>query len=332
VEHADSWAIAEGAMAHFYHGEFNEAIDLFLESILASPSDPRMHFNLALALAKLGENLVALDVLKKGLDLDPHDKQALKLLAILYAIMKKGDKTAPGMQALAWIGRFVKDKDFLANYVDEDSASPIVELIITSAMHYTYHPKENCVGTRNNRDLTYTNTAQHDAYSGSIVMCYAHLSLPCLAGNDSGDVMSYILDNYETLADDEKGTGLLWVFEQGRRRYEDADYREASRILEGLVAVEPTNLAILFYCGKALRDSGEMELVLHSIDYYKRILQLNYENALGWYDLSLSYAILGDLQKEMFCLQRAFDLGHSRQDYDRIAYLESITAPKDPFE
>jgi Flp pilus assembly protein TadD len=92
VDPNETWAIVEGAVDHFNQGEFPEAIDLFLQSIQASPSDPRMHFNLALVLAKLGENGVALDALKKGLDLDPHDKQALKLLAVLFAIIKKGDR------------------------------------------------------------------------------------------------------------------------------------------------------------------------------------------------------------------------------------------------
>jgi tetratricopeptide (TPR) repeat protein len=332
VDSTDAWAIVEGAVEHFNHGEFREAIDSFVQSIQASPSDPRMHFNLALALAKLGENIVALDVLKKGLDLDPHDKVALRLLALLYAIVKKGDRNALGTQSFTWVGRFLKDKDFLANYIDGVVASRVVDAIIVSMAGFAYVAGGMRGEPGRKRDAALANTAIIDAYRGSITMCYAHLSLPCLSGNAPDDVMDYVLSNYEGLADEDKGTGLLWVFERGRRLYEDADYSEAAHVLEGLVAAEPTNLAILFFCGKALRDSGEADLVKRSIDYYKRILQLNYENALGWYDLSLSYAILGDFEKELFCLQRAFDLGHSRQDIERITYLEGITFAKDPFE
>ncbi len=331
VDSIDAWAIAEGAVEHFNHGEFHAAIDLFLQSIQASPSDSRIRFNLALALAKLGENIVALDVLKKSLDLDPHDKPALRLLALLYAIVKKSDRTILGTHVFSWIGRFLKDKDFLANYPDGTIASSVVDTIIKSMEGFAYIAEYERGEPGRKRDPTLMNAVHIDAYRGTISMCYAYLSLPCLSGNTPGDVMEYVLNNYESLVDEDKGTGLLWVFEQGRRLYEDAEYTEAARILEGLVAAEPTNLAILFFCGKALRDSGDMDLVQRSIDYYKRILQLNYENALGWYDLSLSYAILGDFQKELFCIQRAFDLGHSKQDIDRITYLETITNAQDPF-
>ncbi len=331
VESTDAWAIADGAVEHFNRGEFREAIDLFIQSIQTSPSEPRMHFNLALALAKLGENIVALDVLKKGLDLDPHDKLALKLLALLSDVVKKADRATLGMQTYSWIGRFLKDKDLLANYPDGGIAGSVVDAILASVAGSVYSSGRVGKGPGRKRDPAIANTAIIDAYRGSISMCYAHLSLPCLSGNAPDEVMDYVLGNYEGLIEDEKGTGLLWVFERGRRLYEDADYTEASRVLEGLVAAEPTNLAILFFCGKALRDSGEMDMVQRSIDYYKRILQLNYENALGWYDLSLSYAILGDFQKELFCLQRAFDLGHSKQDIDRITYLQGISSAVDPF-
>ncbi len=331
MDPSDAWGIAEGAIERFNQGGFPDAIELFLQSIQASPSDPHMHFNLALALAKLGENMVALDALKKGLDIDPHDKQALKLLAMLHNFIKNNDKYIQNPQTLSWIGRFLKSKDFLANYPDLVAASRVIEAIISSTTVFHHFAGEFHGRQGQNRATAFANSMQLDYPSGGIVMCYAHLSLPCLSGNAPDAVMQYILDGYESLAEGDKGTGLLWVFELGRRHYEDADYREAARVLEGLVAAEPTNLAILFYCAKALQDSGETELVQRSLEYYKRILQLNYDNALGWYDLSLSYAILGDFQKELFCLHRAFDLGHSRQDIERINYLQEITAPEDPF-
>ncbi|MBN2154390.1 MAG: tetratricopeptide repeat protein [Candidatus Lokiarchaeota archaeon] len=331
MDSTDPWAIADGAIERFNQGEFPEAIELFIQSIQASPSEPCLHFNLALALAKLGENLVALDVLKKGLDLDPHDKQALKLLSVLHTITKQKDWDARSAQSFAWIGRFLKSKEFLVNYPDVTDADRVIAAIITTTTAFPYAAGHAPVSRGRRVAMPPANAVQLDVYAGGVVMCYAFLSLPCLSGNAPESVMDYILGSYECLADDEKGTGLLWVFERGRRHYEDADYQEAARILEALVAVEPTNLAILFYCGKALRDSGEVELVNRSLDYYKRILQLNYENALGWYDLSLSYAFLGDFQKELFCLKRAYDLGHSKQDIDRITYLEGIVAPVDPF-
>nr|MDO8088831.1 tetratricopeptide repeat protein [Candidatus Sigynarchaeum springense] len=331
MEYSDAWSIAEDAMERFNHGEFRNAIDLFLKSIEASPSEPRMHFNLALALTKLGENMVALDVLKRGLDIDPHDKQALKLLAFLHAVIKESHYGAQAMQKYSWIGRFLKTKGFLTNYLDFAIVNDIVEAINASMTGFPCIKVEFHARHSQERTQAYVNTTQLDTFAGGIIMCYAHLSLPCLSGNTTDDLINYILENYESLADEDKGTGLLWVFEQGRRHYEDADYNEAARVLEGLVAVEPTNLAILFYCAKALRDSGEIEQIQRSLEYYKRILQLNYENALGWYDLSLSYAVLGDFRKELFCLKRAFDLGHSKEDIDRITYLQGITAPEDPF-
>ncbi|MEX2680982.1 MAG: tetratricopeptide repeat protein [Candidatus Sigynarchaeota archaeon] len=331
MESGNAWDLVEDAMERFNHGEYREAIDLFLKSVEASPSEPRMHFNLALALAKLGENMVALDVLKRGLDIDPHDKHALKLLSFLHSVTKEGHYDAKTMQKYSWIGHFLKTKDFLANYINFTIARSVIDAILASMSTFPYPKVESRGKPGQTRARTLVNTIQLDTFVGDICMCYARLSLPCLSGNKTDDVMKYILENYENLTEEDKGTGLLWVFEQGRRYYEDADYSEAARVLESLVAVEPTNLAILFYCAKAMRDSGELELVQRSLDYYKRILQLNYENALGWYDLSLSYAILGDFQKELFCLKRAFELGHSREDLDRITYLEGITAPVDPF-
>lgn len=323
------------AIQRFERGEFSAAIDLFLDAIRADAGNPPMHFNLALALAKLGESEAALAAIKDGLDINPHDKQALKLLGMLHAIIKKArEKDARPGPVPAWVGRYLKSKDFMANHHDGNIAGPIIASMLASpeSFHHVIEALHGKGGRVDRQVGPFMNKAQLDLYHGAIVMCHASLSLPCLSGNDAGQMLSYILDHYETLDDADRGTGLLWVFEQGRRKYENADYTEAARILENLVAVEPTNLAILFYCGKALRDSSEPEMIERSVEYYKRILQLNPENALGWYDLSLSYAMLGDFQRELFCLQRAYELGHSRQDADRITYLQGITAPQDPFE
>jgi len=332
----NAWNYEAEAIDKFNTGAYAEAVDLFYKTIELSPQDSRAFFNFSLALAKLGETYAALDMLKKGLDLDQNDKQALKLLTILFEEIKDTAENLHEMIEIAWIGRFLKDKDLLANLIDSMNFKPAIDIYFANGTDFLHAEGTKRVVNAivaGRPPIKIQNRDFPNSYMAPLLtFCYKHISLPCLLEGAIEHIVKYIEEHYEELLESEKSVAIIWAFNQGKKKYDEAEYETAALIFEGLGIVEPTNLAILLYCGKALRDSGDMDLVNRSIDYYKRIIQLNEENALGWYDLSLSYAVLGDFRRELFCLRRAYDLGHSREDISRITYLESITAPEDPFE
>jgi len=332
VSATDAWQLEDEAISKFNDGAYDGAIELFYRTTSMAPNDASLHFNFALALAKLGENIVALNVLKKGLEIDGHDKQALRLLSILFADVRTSDQSLRNMAGIEWIGHYLKIKDLFLNYLD--SGNPDVDLILSSAdddLHENDWQSLDVVDQDKKVSSNLKNHVLQDFQPIPLESCYKYISLPCLAGNKVDDIMGYIVSNYDDLLETDRSVALIWVFGKGKKKYENADYEDAVSIFEALATVEPTNIAVLFYCSKTLRDSGDMDMILRSTEYLKRIIQLNPENALAWYEISLSYAIIGDLQKELFCLQRAFDLGHSKQDIERIMYLESIAAPVDPF-
>ncbi|HME55287.1 MAG TPA: tetratricopeptide repeat protein [Candidatus Lokiarchaeia archaeon] len=332
VNATDAWQLENDAIDRFNAGEFDSAIELFYKTTSMAPENAQLHFNFALALAKLGETKVAMDIIKKGLEIEGHDKQALRLLSILYEDLKNSEQNIRDITGIEWIGRFLKVKDLYLNYMDLDQG--IIDMIVTSETEQLDLAELQLVDGKTyveEASEPIMNDAIHEFLPLTLAPCYKHISLPSLDVNKFNDVMDYIVSNYNDLLEIDRSFALIWMFGKGKNKYDEAEYEDAANIFEAMAVAEPTNIAILFYCSKTLRDSGDMDMAQRSIDYLKRIIQLNPENALAWYEVSLSYAIIGDLQKELFCLQRAFDLGHSKEDFDRIMYLESITAPVDPF-
>jgi tetratricopeptide (TPR) repeat protein len=329
----DAWQLETDAISKFNAGEYDVALELFFKTTMLAPENPQLHFNLALALAKLGETYPALAVLKKGLEIEDHDKQALRLLSILYAVLKETHQNPREIIGIEWIGQFLTVKDLYLNYLD--STHRIIEDFLdeeAELAHVIAWPSAEQLFI-DSKDLgNNKNEIVHELASRPLVACYKYISIPCLVEAEVKSTMKYVVANYVDLLEADRSVALIWLFGKGKNKYDEAEYEDAAGIFEALATVEPTNIAILFYCGKTMRDSGDMDMILRSIDYLKRIIQLNTENALGWYDLSLSYAIIGDFQKELFCLRRAYDLGHSKDDIARITYLESITAPVDPFQ
>lgn len=328
----EAWILENDAITKFTAGQFNEALELFYQTTTIAPGNAQLHFNFALALAKLGETIAALKILKKGLEIERYDKQALRLLSILIEDLKNSDQDIRDIAGIEWIGRFLKIKDLFLNYLDSEQL--IVDLFLSSEIDSLYmkdwqSTDDKSITSEVSNKLK--NNVIHELLSSPLKLCYKNISLPCLVGSEISDIMDCIVSNYDDLLDSDRSVALIWMFGEGKKKYEDADYEEAAGIFESIAAVEPTNIAILFYCSKTLRESGEMEMIQRSTNYLKRIIQLNPENTLAWYEISLSYAIIGDFQKELFCLQRAFDLGHSKDDFARITYLESIAAPVDPF-
>jgi tetratricopeptide (TPR) repeat protein len=327
----DYWDLESEAIRTFESGNLEAALDIFARAAEAGPHDPRIHFNLALALAKTGWIVSAVQALEAGLELDGGDLQALKLLEFLYRTLCIADVACADQLDPQLLARLPKRYAF-TNFGDW-IARDAIETIFGESCCDPYPPAIPGSDGPGSTATFGTNATFGEEREFDVVFdaSYRYMALPVLDSYTPEAIIEFIRDRYESLPDGEKATALLSIFARGKRLYENSDYEEASRLYEALADVEPENLAVLLHCGRALRDSGDLDMVQRSVTYFMQIIQLNTENATGWYDLSLAYAILGDFRKELFCLSRSFDLGHSRSDFSRIAYLRTITAPEDPF-
>ena len=87
-----AWSVQKNAIDKFKDGSYEESLGLFEKATSINTSDPRIFFNHALMLSKLGNTSGALGILKKGLELDKDDSNALKLLSILVDFYSKEGK------------------------------------------------------------------------------------------------------------------------------------------------------------------------------------------------------------------------------------------------
>ncbi len=335
---SDPWTIENDGLGRFKAGNHGEGL-LLLEKAcsLDNGTDAKLHFNLALARAVTGDTFGAFAAMKRGLEIQSWDKEALRFLALLYDDWKKSNtgKQVPG--DLAWIGSYIRVIESRANFIEQPTVQSIIQSIIDGALvrEHVLHGSEFTVVRAslpfkpNQLDNESYNTYAQER--PLFCSCYRYLLLPSLDDLFTTAHLVHLLKVYGDLPEDEKETFIAWAFNEGKRRYEEAEYLDAITIFEGLAGIEPTNIAILIYCGRALREAGAAEEIERSVPYFKAIVQLNDQNALGWYELSLSYALLGDLRKELYCLQNAYNMGHSKQDINRILYLQGIVAPEDPF-
>mgnify|MGYP006289753567 CR=1 FL=1 len=323
------------AIQKFESGEFEQSIELFETAVRNKTVDAKLFFNYALALGKLGEIDQALDKLHNSLKINPIDGDSLKLLKILVAIWKKRNFSIRIGAELEWAREFLKDKDFFANYAE----LPFFKLILSEYFQKEKIPHYNSLEVTKSKTIAVKSKMKNKFilfeklfYIEANWPSYAFLVLPSLSKLKFYELKSFIEEDYPALPENEQSYALVWLFGKGKKLYEQADYEESSRLFESLVKVEPVNLAVLFHCGKSLRDSGDLKLIEKSTLYFKKILKLNFQNPLAWHDLSISYAILGDFRKELFCLERAYEFGYSKEILERLVYLQQITAPINPFD
>jgi tetratricopeptide (TPR) repeat protein len=328
----DCWQLENEAIRAFEAGDIESALDLFLRAADGAP-DPRIHFNLALAFAKAGSLVSALEALEAGLELEggDGDRQALKMFDFLYRALCEEDFACAEQLDPRLLAR-LHGKYTFTNFGDP-TAKDAIEAIFRESCCDTYPPDIPHSDTPNSPVAFEKNASfgEEREFTVAFDASYRYMALPVLDSYSLDEIIEFIQDRYNSLPESEKATALLNLFARGKRLYEDSEYAEAARIYEALADVEPENVAVLLHCGRALRDSGELDLIERSVGYFLRIVQLNNESAPGWYDLSIAYAILGDFRKELFCLSRAIDFGHTRSDFSRVAYLQTITAPEDPF-
>ncbi|MBD3185364.1 hypothetical protein GF325_00940 [Candidatus Bathyarchaeota archaeon] len=323
----------------FNKEKFTTAIDFFLEAINLEPGNPRFHYNMSLALAKLGELRTAMRYLKQCMSLRKENPRAMRLLEYLLDLNDKRATAKIPPEELEWIGDLLEERSFFINHVDLYPQLDDFMNFLEHPMDITrYSPspltlKSKDLDGNNHPEIEIKNTRIGELYMLNMISRwgYRHLALINLDSLSREELLQYLANNYTGLPEDEKIAALIWCFGVGKQLYEDADYRDASEIFEFLVGLEPDRIAVLFQCANALRDSGELDLVTRSIMYYKRIITIHSSNPLAWQNLAVSYAIMGDFQRELFCLKKAAFHGSSGIDHGRIAYLETITASRDPF-
>ncbi|MFX0102641.1 MAG: tetratricopeptide repeat protein [Candidatus Hodarchaeota archaeon] len=331
----DAWSLEKIAIDKFEGGSYEESLNFFEKASSLNASDPRIYFNHALVLSKLGDTSSALEILKKGLELDDKDRNAVKLLSILVDFYCKEGRGKDYLDKFIWVRKYLKIRDFFLNYSGfSDLERQYLNFFNQPNLDF-YAPLVDIIreGKPKNK-IFYLNTANHYMYyvSNEVNWIYEYLVLVNLEKMNMEDLLDFLSRNYNELPDNEKGKALIWCFSKGKKLYEDADYEESALLFKSLVDIEPENLTVLFHAGKAFRDSGELHLIEESTVYFKQIIELHYENIMAWYDLSLCYAMLGDFGRELFCLRKAREFGSTMVDAGRIEYLEEIGFSTDPFE
>ncbi|MHA1681417.1 MAG: hypothetical protein ACTSUE_10435 [Promethearchaeota archaeon] len=331
--------LGQQAIKLFLEKEYESSLESFVRASTINCSDPIPYFNLSLALAKLGDLENALLFIEKGLEIDPYDRKALKLLAILFHIYKKQNPGEASMAEIRWIARYLDKKDFFMNYLEMYEAKSDYSHLLTDHAPLNYNVKmwdsKNQVGIVAERvHLEEMNVKVPDIYRQPTISSwgYRFLGLVEMTSFTNAELIEYLGKSYENLPESEKIIALIWIFNLGKKLYENADYKEASEILEFIATLEPSNIAVLIQCGNALRDSGEIELIKESLKYYKQIINEFYDHSLAWQQMAYSYAMLGDFQKELYCLIKTREIGNISIDHGRIAYLERIAYPVNPFD
>ena len=112
------------------------------------------------------------------------------------------------------------------------------------------------------------------------------------------------------------------------RLYENAQYEQALTIYGLIMSYFPEDFEVLFNTGFCYREMGnypEGEAI------FKRIIELFYDNAYAWYNLSLIYAFSNQGDKEAYCLEKAREFGYII-DINRLSRLNLAYTQKNPFD
>ncbi|MHA1791577.1 MAG: hypothetical protein ACTSVI_02965 [Promethearchaeota archaeon] len=331
-----AWELESKAINKFKSGDYRDALYLFIEATSIDCSDDKLYYNLSLALAKLGDVKNSLFFLRKALEINSHDKNFLKLLSFLINAYRKQNPDDKNFNNLDWVRQYLKLKELFVNYFDFLMQDGLYDRYSRNYLVYSHvflsRREGKLPSPFGSSSFEKNDFVDAIFYLSKVTIWgYRYLALRPLDSLSEIKLVDFLERNYRDLPENEKMKALIWAFSKGKKLYDNADYEEAGKIFEFLVKLEPINIAVLFQCGKTFRDSGVEPLVKKSIEYFKRILRIYYHNPLAWMDLAISYAILGDFQRELFCLKKAYESGHPHVDLGRVAYLEKITAPVDPF-
>ncbi|MHA1697960.1 MAG: tetratricopeptide repeat protein [Promethearchaeota archaeon] len=334
-----AWLLCEEALKKFDNHEFDDSLHLFRSASRINESDHRIFFNHALAAAKLGLYSEAIEMLERGFKLKDNDPNAIKLLKQVILSWDMPGDGASIIKKLKWIENYFDMKIFWLNSTLRPKMSSLIDgfLSINDKLSYSndFSTEKKIEGTNAGTGLKKNDDDVGVAlYSEAIdrSSSYRHLMLPDLENLTLKQILDFLSKDYKGLTPDEKTKVMIWLFSKGKKLYDDSDYERAADIFRFMAKLEPEHIAVLLNCGIALRDSGDMKLIRESVTYFKQILEINYYNNVAWFDLAISYLMLGDFQRELFCLKKAWELGNSRVDLGRIAYLEKITHPVSPFE
>ncbi|MBN2154389.1 MAG: tetratricopeptide repeat protein, partial [Candidatus Lokiarchaeota archaeon] len=102
---------------------------------------------------------------------------------------------------------------------------------------------------------------------------------------------------------------------------------QAIRVYSAYVDYFPEDFEALFNLGFCHRELGNYR---ESEEIFMRIIELFYDNAYAWYNLSVIYSITTEGDKEAYCLQKAREFGYA-VDVNRLSRLLVTYAPKNPF-
>jgi tetratricopeptide (TPR) repeat protein len=110
--------------------------------------------------------------------------------------------------------------------------------------------------------------------------------------------------------------------------YNNTQYEQAAMIYSSFVEYFPEDFEALFNLGFCHRELGNYK---DAEGMFKRIIELFYDNAYAWYNLSMIYSITTEGDKEAYCLQRAREFGYA-VDVNRLSRLMVTYTPKNPFD
>jgi tetratricopeptide (TPR) repeat protein len=110
--------------------------------------------------------------------------------------------------------------------------------------------------------------------------------------------------------------------------YNNTQYEQAISIYSAFIGYFPEDYEALFNTGFCHRELGNYK---ESEVMFMRIIELFYDNAYAWYNLSMIYSITTEGDKEAYCLQRAREFGYA-VDVNRLSRLMVTYAPKNPFD
>ncbi len=110
--------------------------------------------------------------------------------------------------------------------------------------------------------------------------------------------------------------------------YNNTQYEQSIQVYSALLDYFPEDFEALFNIGFCYRELGNYK---ESEAMFKRIVELFYDNAYAWYNLSVIYSITTEGDKEAYCLQRAREFGYA-VDVNRLSRLLVSYTPKNPFD
>lgn len=110
--------------------------------------------------------------------------------------------------------------------------------------------------------------------------------------------------------------------------YNNTQYEQAINIYTTLLVYFPEDFEALFNLGFCHRELGNYK---DAEETFKHIIELFYDNAYAWYNLSVIYGITTEGAMEAYCLQRAREFGYA-VDINRLSRLMVSFTPKNPFD